>query len=80
MANGVHVVLRASADGGEDGSPTQSWNGIGTQAVPAIKSALSTTNDWCLDLTDGSKVNRNPLQIWECVAGNANQKWTYTTL
>ncbi|KAJ7163020.1 ricin B lectin domain-containing protein [Mycena filopes] len=79
-ANGVKVVLNRSADGGEDGSPTQSWNGFNSSSVPAIRLNISTDKTFCLDLTNGVKTNQNPLQIWECVAGNTNQKWTYEVI
>ncbi|KAJ7851003.1 ricin B lectin domain-containing protein [Mycena olivaceomarginata] len=78
LENGSKVVLRPSADGGEDGSPTQAWRGgPGLSGAPAIKLGVSTTNDWCLDLTDGNKENRTPLQLWACIQGNTNQKWSF---
>ncbi|KAH8818638.1 ricin B lectin domain-containing protein [Flagelloscypha sp. PMI_526] len=30
----------------------------------------------CVDLTDGSVADSNPLQIWDCDPANTNQKWT----
>ncbi|KAF8168990.1 ricin B lectin domain-containing protein [Mycena galopus ATCC 62051] len=30
----------------------------------------------CLDVTNGSTNNGNPLQIWTCATGNTNQMWT----
>ncbi|KAJ7214837.1 ricin B lectin domain-containing protein [Mycena pura] len=80
LANGVKVVLNKSADGGEDGSPYQSWNG--PPSAPKIELSISqpANGDMCLDLTDGIKTNRNPLQIWQCIAGNTNQIWTYTVV
>ncbi|KAJ7152182.1 ricin B lectin domain-containing protein [Mycena crocata] len=81
VANGVKAVLNKSADGGEDGSPYQSWNGRGSPQEPAIRLNVGTDNkDFCLDLTNGSKTNKNPLQIWECFKGNTNQIWTYTVV
>ncbi|KAJ7145032.1 ricin B lectin domain-containing protein [Mycena filopes] len=79
LANGVRAVLKRSADGGEEGSPTQSWNGFtGSKAPSAIRLNLATpTQEFCLDLTNGVKTNQNPLQIWECFAGNTNQKWSF---
>ncbi|KAJ7151820.1 ricin B lectin domain-containing protein [Mycena crocata] len=80
LVNGIKAVLNKSADGGEDGSPYQSWNGRGSPNAPAIRLNISSGKDMCLDLTDGRKANRNPLQIWACVAGNTNQIWTYTVV
>ncbi|KAJ7149426.1 ricin B lectin domain-containing protein [Mycena crocata] len=81
LTNGVKVVINHSGDGGEDGSPTQSWNGRDSPSVPAIRlNASEDTKFYCLDLTDGNKTNQNALQIWECVAGSTNQKWTYTVV
>ncbi|KAJ7145114.1 hypothetical protein C8R43DRAFT_1012849 [Mycena crocata] len=86
LANGIKAILAHSGDGGEDGSPTQSWNGRGSPNQPAIRLNLgvpsggTTVTFWCLDLTDGIKTNRNPLQIWECIASNTNQRWTYTVV
>ncbi|KAJ6457406.1 ricin B lectin domain-containing protein [Mycena vitilis] len=80
LVNGITAVLNKSADGGEDGSPFQSWNGRGSPSAPAIRLNISSGKDMCLDLTNGSKANRNLLQIWECVAGNTNQVWTYTVV
>ncbi|KAJ7037715.1 ricin B lectin domain-containing protein [Mycena alexandri] len=78
--NGLAAVLNHSGDGGEDGSPTQSWSGFQGPDVPEIRLSLSTDKTFCLDLTNGSEASRNPLQIWECFAGNTNQKWTYEVL
>jgi hypothetical protein len=39
-----------------------------------------TTANFCLDLTNGSKANRNVLQIWTCGGGNVNQIWSVTSL
>jgi hypothetical protein len=82
LVSGTKVVLKPDADGGEDGSPTQSWNGKGSPQEPQIRINAATANDGdqCLDLTDGKKTNRNPLQLWACTPGNTNQKWTYTTV
>ncbi|KAJ7161837.1 ricin B lectin domain-containing protein [Mycena crocata] len=82
IVSGVQVVLNKSADGGEDGSPYQSWGGPNSPSAPAIKLGISqpTNGEMCLDLTDGSKANRTPLQIWKCTAGNTNQIWTYTVV
>ncbi|KAJ6472757.1 ricin B lectin domain-containing protein [Mycena vitilis] len=77
LTNGVKAVLNKSADGGEDGSPYQSWSG---RSSPNIRLGISSGKEMCLDLTGGSKTNRNALQIWECVKGNTNQVWTYTVV
>ncbi|KAJ6561630.1 ricin B lectin domain-containing protein [Mycena capillaripes] len=78
----LDVVLNKSADGGEDGSPYQSWGGPNAPSAPKIQLSISQPANgvMCLDLTDGIKANRNPLQIWQCVAGNTNQIWTYTVV
>ncbi|KAJ7719902.1 carbohydrate-binding module family 13 protein [Mycena metata] len=78
--NGVHAVLNRSGDAGEDGSPTQSWNAFISPNLNQIRLNLSTDKTFCLDLTNGVDSNRNPLQIWECTAGNTNQEWTYAPL
>ncbi|KAJ7663862.1 hypothetical protein DFH06DRAFT_1128238 [Mycena polygramma] len=47
-------------DHGSD--PYQSWNGRGSPSVPAIRLNIQPgSKEMCLDLTDGSKANRNPL-------------------
>ncbi|KDR77722.1 hypothetical protein GALMADRAFT_65876 [Galerina marginata CBS 339.88] len=56
--------------------PQQSWTPITASTAGSIK---LTGSNFCLDLTDGRKVNRNILQIWECSGGNANQRWTVTS-
>ncbi|KAJ7813150.1 glucooligosaccharide oxidase [Mycena olivaceomarginata] len=38
-----------------------------------------TSHSSCLDLTDGSVTNGNPIQIWAC-SGGPNQQWPTTTL
>ncbi|KAJ7181310.1 ricin B lectin domain-containing protein [Mycena crocata] len=79
LVNGVKVVLNKSHDDGEDGSPYQSWNAQGSPTEPQIRLNISQDKVMCLDLTDGSKANKNTLQIWECAEGNTNQAWTYTS-
>jgi glucosylceramidase len=63
-------------------SATFTWNGTqgGTTTPPptggktgAITSAFDNK---CLDVTDGSTVNGNQPQLWDCVAGSTNQQWT----
>jgi len=51
---------------------TQSGGGTTTK-TGAITSALDGK---CLDVTDGSTANGNQPQLWDCVAGSANQQWT----
>jgi hypothetical protein len=56
--------------------PQQTWTTITTYTSGKIK--LPTAN-FCLDLTGGSKTNRNVLQIWTCGDTNLNQLWTLTS-
>ncbi|KAJ7844898.1 hypothetical protein B0H14DRAFT_2775783, partial [Mycena olivaceomarginata] len=82
LVNGCKVVLNKSADGGEDESPYQSWGGPNAPSAPKIQLSISKPANgvMCLDLMDGIKANRTPLQIWQCVAGNTNQIWMYTVV
>ncbi|KAJ7340023.1 ricin B lectin domain-containing protein [Mycena albidolilacea] len=82
VVNGRKAVLNKSADGGEDGSPYQSWGGPNAPSAPKIQLSISQPANgvMCLDLMDGIKANRSPLQIWQCAAGNTNQIWTYTVV
>jgi glucosylceramidase len=52
---------------------TQGTGGGTTDKTGAITSALDGK---CLDVTDGSTANGNQPQLWDCVAGSANQQWT----
>jgi hypothetical protein len=36
---------------------------------------MTTHAGRCLDDTNGSTADGNQLQIWDCVAGSANQTW-----
>jgi hypothetical protein len=57
---------------------------IGTLGVLGISSAfaasagtiVSSLDSKCLDVTGGSTANGNQPQLWDCVAGSANQQWT----
>ena len=61
-ANGSPVVVAAC-----DGSASQAWQFTsGTLRVYGTK---------CLDVPSGNPTNGTKLQIWDCVAGNANQTW-----
>jgi glucosylceramidase len=53
---------------------TQSGGGSGgNNKTGAITSSLDGK---CLDVTNGSTTNGNQPQLWDCVAGSANQQWT----
>lgn len=60
----------------------------GSATGPEIYFALTSTQSqgsfMCVDLTDGSKENKNVLQLWGCAvaptAPHANQRWTLTSL
>jgi glucosylceramidase len=59
-------------------SATFTWSGTQgsggtTTRTGSITSALDGK---CLDVTDGSTANGNQPQLWDCVAGSANQRWT----
>jgi len=52
---------------------------LGLTAAAEAASAgtlVSSLNGKCLDVTDGSTANGNQPQLWDCVAGSANQQWT----
>ena len=56
----------------------QCYSGLAAQTWTYTSShslALSTNNE-CLDLTNGSLTNGNQVQTWTCTPGNANQVWT----
>lgn len=33
----------------------------------------------CLDVKDGVDADGTPIQLWDCIEGNTNQQWYYTT-
>lgn len=51
-----------------------------TSSVPAALSTCTGTLSWstnpnqCLDVSGGQSNNGNPIQLWDCQAGNANQQ------
>jgi hypothetical protein len=57
---------------------------VGTLGVLGISNAfaassgtlVSSLDGKCLDVTDGSTVNGNQPQLWDCTAGSSNQQWT----
>jgi len=56
-------------------SATFTWGG--TQSGGGDRTGTITgLGGKCLDVTDGSTVNGNQPQLWDCGAGNPNQQWT----
>jgi glucosylceramidase len=65
-------------------SATFTWGGSPsnppTTNPPAGRTgAITGLGGKCLDVTGGSTTNGNLPQIWDCVAGSANQTWTAGT-
>ncbi|GAA2885698.1 chitinase [Actinoplanes cyaneus] len=50
--------------------------GITSASAASAGTLTSSLNGKCLDVTDGSTTNGNLPQLWDCVAGSANQTWT----
>ncbi|GAA2636400.1 ricin-type beta-trefoil lectin domain protein [Paractinoplanes durhamensis] len=50
--------------------------GITTASAASAGTLVSGLNGKCLDVTEGSTANGNQPQLWDCVAGSANQQWT----
>jgi len=60
-------------------SATFTWSGTpssGGGTGSRTGTVTSSLNGKCLDVTDGSTANGNQPQLWDCVAGSANQQWT----
>ncbi|GIF25070.1 chitinase [Paractinoplanes tereljensis] len=51
--------------------------GITTASAASAGTLVSSLNSKCLDVTGGSTTNGNQPQLWDCVAGSANQQWTF---
>ncbi|MFH8224671.1 ricin-type beta-trefoil lectin domain protein [Streptomyces sp. NPDC018057] len=63
--NGTRVVLDYC-----DGSKEQQWS-----VDSANGYLVNARSGYCLEDTDGSTADGNPLIIWECNAGDLGQKW-----
>ncbi|AEV82374.1 chitinase [Actinoplanes sp. SE50] len=50
--------------------------GITDASAASAGTLASALNGKCLDVTDGSTANGTLPQLWDCVAGSANQLWT----
>ncbi|KAF7760931.1 CAZyme family CBM13 [Agaricus bisporus var. burnettii] len=50
--------------------PAQTWYYTDDKRISLKDSGF------CMDLTGGSNENYNPVQVWKCTNGNANQIWT----
>jgi len=48
------------------------WAPIDPNRYYALKNAITQK---CVDVTGGSQSNGTPLQQWDCIPGNPNQKW-----
>jgi glucosylceramidase len=65
--------------GGSPSNPTTPTTPPTTPTTPPAggkTGAISGLGGKCLDVTNGSSANGNLPQIWDCVAGSANQTWT----
>ncbi|KAF8874250.1 ricin B lectin domain-containing protein [Gymnopilus junonius] len=51
--------------------PQQTWTPVTTSGTIKLTSA-----NFCLDLTNGDKMNQNILQIWTCTPEDVNQVWS----
>ena len=51
--------------------------GITNASAASAGTLVSSLDNKCLDVTDGSTVNGNQPQLWDCVAGSSNQQWTF---
>ncbi|KAF8874385.1 ricin B lectin domain-containing protein [Gymnopilus junonius] len=54
--------------------PQQTWTPVTTSGTIKLTSA-----NFCLDLTNGDKMNQNILQIWTCTPEDVNQVWSVTS-
>jgi hypothetical protein len=61
---GTKVIIWACKD-----SDNQKWN------VNSDGTITSVTSGLCLDVTDASKANDAPLELWTCYANASNQIW-----
>ncbi|WP_433372223.1 ricin-type beta-trefoil lectin domain protein [Actinoplanes sp. CA-142083] len=50
--------------------------GITNASAASAGALVSSLNNKCLDLTNGSTANGNQPQLWTCYSGSANQTWT----
>jgi hypothetical protein len=50
--------------------------GITNASAASAGTLVSSLDGKCLDVTDGSTVNGNQPQLWDCAAGSSNQQWT----
>ncbi|KAF8896869.1 hypothetical protein CPB84DRAFT_1662244, partial [Gymnopilus junonius] len=54
--------------------PQQTWTPVTTSGTIKLTSA-----NFCLDLPNGDKTNKNVLQIWTCTPGDVYQIWSVTS-
>lgn len=64
--NGDPVILQLCS-----GTDLQGWT------IPLSAFGPISIGGKCLDVTGGADANGTPLQVWDCFAGSANQKWLY---
>ncbi|KAK6996692.1 ricin B lectin domain-containing protein [Favolaschia claudopus] len=70
--NGAKIVL---ADCGLPSNTIVAWS-LPRSYTGSIRNIGA--GNGCLDLTDGAATSGTQLQLWSCVEGNDNQRWTVT--
>ncbi|KAJ6571960.1 ricin B lectin domain-containing protein [Mycena capillaripes] len=71
-ANGAKIQVWSCANGNTNQRFTHAGGDL--ENFPDDRFTWAGKNK-CVDLTDGSVVDGNQLQVWDCIASNTNQNW-----
>ncbi|KAF7297417.1 hypothetical protein MIND_00975300 [Mycena indigotica] len=75
-SNGASVVLTSCGLDSQIQAAFPGANSTWGAPVAPLSGTISTFNNKCLDVPNGSKANGVKLQLWTCAASNTNQMFT----
>ncbi|KAF9466977.1 ricin B lectin domain-containing protein [Collybia nuda] len=73
-ANGARLQVWTCSSGNANQQFAHSGGNV--LDIPTDRISWAAHSGKCIDLTDGSDVNGNQIQMWDCGASNPNQAWT----